>query len=139
MSSILPQINELQETPFVNARYADRLLTLLIEKQLSLEELNIGLFESFDETGSVIRFDEGDFENVQLELKYTAYRFIIELTENSNENFACTFRYKIFEDTDLYDKIPEVLRRFMIKAADDNKSKRYKKSQLTSKIKKRSS
>lgn len=126
MSSFLPQIASLQETPSINYRYADILLNLLVTKLLSMDEFDIGIFETKDEKGSVIGFNGDEFENEHLELQYSDNRFILILHENSEENFACIFSYKIFQDSDFYQRIPENIRNAMGDVADNFKPAVYR-------------
>lgn len=125
MTSILPQIEALQEVPFIHERYAETLLNLLVSKLLSMDEFEIGIFQKGRRRGSVIGFDADDFENVQLELRYIDYKFVLVLHEHSDENFASTFRYKIFEDSPLYQRIPDKLRVAMEDVADEFEPSTY--------------
>jgi hypothetical protein len=122
MSSTLPKISALREAPSANRQYAEILLNLLVTAFFSMDEIYIGLFENNDEKGSAISFDADEFENVQLQLQYSGNRFLLILYENSNENCACTFSYKIFDNTDLYQRIPEKIRDAMEEVAYKIKS-----------------
>lgn len=126
MSSILPQITTLQETPSFNFRYAELLLNLLVQKLLSMDEFIIGTFSEADEEGSIIAFDGDQFENTQLQLRFAEDRFVLVLHEHSDENFACTFSYKIFDHSDLYQRIPDKLRSAMEEVASDNQPFTFK-------------
>ena len=133
MTSLLPQIKSLQDTPLINLRYAEILLDLAISKLLSMDEFMIGIFEAGGEKGSIIGFDGDDLEDVQLELQYSDSKFILVLNENSDENFACTFKYKIFQNSELYQRIPDKLRAAMEKAANKFKSAKYKGKKMNQK------
>lgn len=130
MSSILPQISSLQETPSFNFRYAEILLHLFVTKLLSMDEIEIGTFIEADEEGSVIAFDGDDFENTQLQLRFAENRFVLVLQEHSDEHFACTFNYKIFDHSVLYQRIPDKLRAAMEDVASDNESATFRSDNL---------
>lgn len=113
MSSILPQIAGLQDAATFNFKYAETLLNIAVNKLLAEEEINVGIFNEDEFAGSCIGFDADNFEDIQLELRYFDEKFQIALNEHSEENFACTFRYSIFEGSVLYYNIPETLREIM--------------------------
>lgn len=123
MTSILPQIEILQEIPFFHKRYAEIVLKLIVDKLLCMNEFEIGTGNG---KGSVIGFDADDFENVQIELQYFDFKFVLIVNEHSEENFASTFTYKIFEDSPLYKMIPEKLIAAMGQVADEKESVTYK-------------
>lgn len=125
MGSVLPQLGELYEVPLIHEQYAGRLLKLLVFKLLSMEGFEIGILPK-GKRGSVVRFDGDDFENVQLELRYTNYKFILVLHAHGDENYMSTFRYKIFEDSPLYNTIPDKLRTAMEDVADELEPITYK-------------
>lgn len=125
MSSILPQIETLQDVPLFNYKYCEFMLKVLLSKLFEMQEFDIGLFREGEEEGAVIGFDGNDSEDVQLELRYAENRFIIVVTENSTENFACTFQYKIFDDSLLYQMIPDKLRAVMEHAADKSETSTF--------------
>lgn len=127
MTSILPQIEELQEVTFIHERYAEKLLHLLVSKLLSLDEFTIDVhYHKGRPKGSVIGFDGDDGENVQLELRYVNYKFVLVLHGHGDENFMSTFRYKIFEDSPLYQQIPDKLRKAMDDVTDEYQPITYK-------------
>lgn len=132
MGSILLQIGQLYEVPSINARYAYLLLDLFIKKQLSLDEVDIGVWLSGEEKGAIISFDGDELENIQLNLIFSEGRFILELVENSEENFTCTFRYKIFKDSQLYQQIPEKVGELMEEVERKSKPTIYKKNHKSS-------
>ncbi|MCC7303495.1 MAG: hypothetical protein IT233_12720 [Bacteroidia bacterium] len=113
MSSILPQIDVLTEVPALHEFYAKSLLRILTDKLLSMDEFEIGIFTQGKKAWSAISFDGDDSEDVQLELRYSDHNFVIVVNENSEENFASTFTYKIFENSPLYNQIPEKLQGMM--------------------------
>lgn len=117
MSSILPKIEVLNEVPALHEFYAGSLFKILIDKLLRMDEFEIGIGWQGKKEWSAIGFDGDDFEDVQLELRYMDHNFVIVVNENSEENFASTFTYKIFESSPLYNQIPEKLREMMIDVA----------------------
>jgi len=118
MSSILPQIESLQDVPFAHAQYAEGILNLMLNKLLEDGEYDIGAFFQGEQEGSMVAFDGDDFENVQAELRYVDYKFVIVVSEHSDENFASQFSYKIFEGARLDKMIPDKLRADMIRKAN---------------------
>ncbi len=127
MTSIQPQIDQLCEVPFIHDQYAEKLLHLLVSKLLSMHEFEIGVYYYKGKPkGSVICFDGDEFENVQLELRYVNYKYVLVLHAHGDENFMSTFRYKIFEDSSLYQRIPEKLRKAMDDVTDEYQPITYK-------------
>lgn len=124
MTSILPQIEALENIPLLHYQYAKGLLQLLVSELLEIEEFEIGLYSEGKKWGSQIIFDSDEFENSQLELRYVTNedRFYIIASDDSEDIDTSTFRYKIHDGMSLYDMIPHKLVAMMKQAAFDRES-----------------
>lgn len=122
MSSILSQIQELNQVHRIHEDYARAALKLIITKILNMSELDIGVFSNEKERGSIIAFDGDDFENINIELCYAYPKFILNIRENGDELDISIFSYKILEHSNLYQMIPENLIKAMEESADGDDS-----------------
>lgn len=121
MSSIFPQIEVLRNIPDIHRQYAVAALNLIIEKVNEEEELMVGEGPE----GRCLTFDGSEFENESLELRYNNWTFVLTISEHSQERDASQFIYKIFEDTDLYELIPERIKEALIPGYNDEEDEEF--------------
>lgn len=118
MTSILPQIEALQEIPLFHRAYAAALLRHIVGKINETEDYEIGTFRDGNEYGSELAFDTDDFENSRIELRYNHREFVLIAVDNLDDLMGSIFRYKISEDSDLYQLIPDNLVLQMVQVAE---------------------
>ncbi len=107
MTSILPQINGLNEIPDLHDYYAKRVLSFIIEKLRQEDSIDIGVIGNGG--SSLISFDTDDWENTKIDLRYKNGKFSIKIRAYSRDDDKSTFYYYLHEPSELYDMIPPKL------------------------------
>lgn len=133
MTSILPQIETLESIPLLHNNYAGSLLKLIIDNLLQMDEVEIGTYRESDDEGAVIAFDSNDSEDVRLELRYSHFQHFELVVSDDSEDFnTSNFKYKITEDSNLFEMIPEILREWMDEVCSEQEPKTYSVKKLKS-------
>lgn len=108
MTSILPQINGLNEIPHLHDYYAKRVLFFIIEKLHQDNSVDIGVMGNGG--SSLISFDTDDWENTKIDLRYKNGKFSIKIRAFSRDDDKSSFYYYLHEPSEMYDMIPIKLR-----------------------------
>jgi hypothetical protein len=82
MSSILPQIKDLNQIHIIHEQYAEAALKLIVEKPVCMEEFYIEVFTQGNDSGSIIAFNGDNSESTEIELCYTNSKFILNIREH---------------------------------------------------------
>ena len=128
MTSILPQIKELQEIPRLHLEYAKTILNMLVHKLLELEEFEVGVFG--DNDGSIVSFDSDDFEDIRLDLRCKRNNFSLKIIDNTDGYRTSVFLHKIEDESELFYIIPEGLRTLMEEVATNFEPATFTKDSL---------
>lgn len=131
MTSILPQIETLESIPLLHQNYAGSLLKLIMDNLLQMDEVEIGTYGQGDDEGAVIAFDSNDSEDVRLELRYSHYQYFeLVVSDDSEDINTSNFKYKITEESNLLEMIPETLREWMDEVCGEQEPKTYSVKKL---------
>lgn len=118
MSTFFTEIENLSEVPQLHFLYAKKLLELIVDTLLQLEEIDVGVFGNELDGGSQVSFSDGEFENVITNLKYYGGEYVLEANDRSEEIDTSAFSYKLHGT--LLHIIPEGFRNFMEETASNN-------------------
>lgn len=114
MSSFLPKISDLQAVPDINFLYAKNVLSLVINKILEFDEVNIGIDnDEQGRIGSMIAFAADDIDRVIVRLEYFPSDYLLILEDNSENMDTSVFTYRISDQDELIESIPNGLRELM--------------------------
>lgn len=114
MSSFLPKISDLQAVPDINFLYAKNELSLVINKILGFDEVNIGIHnDEQGRIGSIIAFAADDIDRVIVRLEYFPSDYLLTLEDNSENMDTSVFTYRISDQDELIESIPTGLRKLM--------------------------
>lgn len=118
MTSFLPKITDLQAVPDINFFYAKNVLSLVINKILEFDEVDIGIHnDEQGRIGSVIAFAADAIDRVLVRLEYFPSGYLLTLEDNSENMDTSVFTYRISDQDELIESIPSGLREFMEEVA----------------------
>ena len=137
MTSILPQINQLNEIPDLHDYYAKGVLSYINEELRQLDSIEIGVIGTLG--GSIISFDTDDSEDTNIELRYKKGKFSLKIKAYSREDYRSVYYYYIPEDSKLYNMIPAKLINEMMDVAMEGEAKTIKEIFKTRKVEKKDS
>ncbi len=124
MSSFLPKISDLQAVPDINFLYAKNVLSLVINKILEFDEVNIGIHnDEQGRTGSMIAFAADDNDRVIVRLEYFPSDYLLTLEDNSENMDTSVFAYRISDQDELIESIPTGLRGLMEEVSIEGESR----------------
>jgi hypothetical protein len=111
MGTLFPVMDELQNVPLFHTRYAETILKIIISRLLSLEEIDVGIFQD-RKIGSIISISDGEFDSVVADLKFSG-EFELVVHDNSENNDSSSFSYTLSPNKGLMSIIPLGLQEFM--------------------------
>jgi len=131
MSTILPNIDDLQSVPDINFFYAKSVLELVIRKLLELDEIEVGIHrDELGRYGSVMAFAADEIDRVMVRLECFPGEYILTLQDNSENMDTSVFTYRISDHEELVESIPFGLREFMEDVADGGEPKTLRPNSL---------